>query len=70
MHELTRQGLVWFTDGSETEKNVGATLGDRVADSKWTANLTLMPPFSRLSLGPSRSVPKLCWSETAGENLW
>ena len=55
LHELTRQGLVWFTDGSKTKRGVGATD---------------LPPFSRLRLGPSRSVPKLCWRETAGENLW
>ena len=24
-HELTKQGLIWFTDGSKTEKGVGAT---------------------------------------------
>ena len=23
-HELTKQGLIWFTDGSKTEKGVGA----------------------------------------------
>ena len=39
---------------------LGPWLGNRVVDSKGSANSILMPPFSRLRLGTSRSVPKLC----------
>ena len=53
-HELTKQGFVWFTDGSKTGRDVGD------ADWKWYANSTPMQPFSRLRLRPSWSVPKLC----------
>ena len=47
----------------------GPRLGDREADSKWSGNSTLMPPFSRLRLESSRSVLKLCRRETAGAKI-
>ena len=64
--ELTRHGLVWFIERFQN-RHWGPRLGDREVDSKWFANLTIMPPFSRLWLGPSRSVPKVCWRETQGK---
>ena len=61
-------------DSSKTAKpkeTLEPRRGDRVADSKWSANSIHTPPFSmEAEIRPSRSVPKLCSRETAGENLW
>ena len=68
-YQLTKQALVWFMDGSKIEKGLEPWRGDKVVDAKWSAVSTFTPPFTRLRLGPLRSVPKLCWRETAGESL-
>ena len=65
---LTKQGLVWLTDGSKPEKGVGAAAWRQGSGHEVVCSLDI--PFSRLRLGPLWSVPKLCWRETAGKCLY
>ena len=68
-HEITKQGLIWFTDGSKTKKRVGTAAWRQGSGHEVVCSLDMHATVSRLRSGPLRSVPMLCWRETAGKCL-
>ena len=69
-HELTWEGLVWFTDGLKTERGMGAAVWREGSGFEVVCRPMIpMPPFSKRWSRPSRSVFRLCLRETAGASL-